>query len=141
MRSNVSVLCLLSLAGGSALAQTAVELAEKAAVRALNFTQGDAQSLRRARSDFRPEGWNEFVKSMRGFIDDKGAPAFSSSFVSSGKAAVISEEEGVIHLKIPGPLTQTQGGSRTTYGHSAIDVKAGGTPVKIEHLEVIYKAR
>ena len=67
-------------------------------------------------------------------------PTFNSNFVPSGKAVVISEE-GVIHLRIPGTLTQTQGGSKTTYNHSEIDVKAGGKPVKIEHLEPIYKAR
>ena|SRR5579864_831943 len=150
MRSNVLVLCVLSFAISSVLAQTAgvtaknqaaVEFAQKAAVRALSFNQGDAESLRRARPDFTPEGWNEFMRQMQGFMDEKGAPAFSSKFAPSGKAVVIREEQGLIHFRIPGTLTQTQGTSRTTYSHSEIDVKAGGQPVKIEHLEAIYKAR
>ena len=127
--------------GVPATNQAALQLAQKAAVRALNFSQGDASSLRRARADFTSEGWNEFMKQMQGFMDEKGAPAFGSRFVPSGKAVVISEKNGVIHLKIPGTLTQTQGGSRTTYNHSAIEVTAGGTPIKIKHLEAIYKAR
>jgi hypothetical protein len=150
MRSHIHVRCLISLASCSLLAQTAaepatsravVELIQKAAVRALNFTQGDAESLRRARTGFTPESWSELMKQMQGFIDEKGTPAFSSKFAPSGKAVVISKEEGLIHLKIPGTLTQTQGASRTTYSHSEIDVKAGGKPLKIEHLEPIYKAR
>jgi hypothetical protein len=132
---------LAQTAGPAPTSREAFEFAQKAAVRALHFTQGDAQSLRRARADFTPEAWDEFIKQMQGFIDEKGAPAFSSNFVPSGKAVVISEEEGVVHLRIPGTLTQTQGASRTTYNHSEIDVKAGGKPVKIERLEAIYKAR
>jgi hypothetical protein len=144
------VFCLISFASCSLLAQTAgqpptsraaFELIQKAAVRALSFNQGDTQSLKRARTDFTPEGWNEFMKWMQEFVDEKGAPAFSSNFAPSGKAVVISEEEGLLHFRIHGTLTQTQGTSRTTYSHSEIDVKAGGKPIKIEHLEAIYKAR
>ena len=119
----------------------AVEFARKAAVRALNFSQGDVEGLKRARADFTPEEWNEFMKQLRGFIDEKGAPTFNSTFVPSGKAVVVSEQQGVLRIRIPGILTQTHGGSGTTYNHSEIDVKAGGKPLKIEHLEPVYRSR
>lgn len=122
MRSHVLVLCVLSFATRSVLAQTAVvtaknqaafEFAQKAAVRALHFTQGDAESLRRARADFTSQAWNELMKQMQGFIDDNGVPAFSSNFVPSGKAVVIGEEEGMIHRARPGqPTTIVRSTSR-----------------------------
>ena len=118
-----------------------VEVAKKAAVHSLSFTQGDLASLTAARPDFTPEGWSEFMNHMNGFLDAKGAPTFSSDFTPSGDAVVIAEENGVIHFKVPGTLTQTQNKSRTTYDHAAIDVKAAGKPIKISHLEQIYEAK
>lgn len=112
---------------------------QKAAVRALNFGQGDAEGFRSAQTDFTPQGWDEFMKQMRGFLDDKGAPTFNSKFVPSGKAVVISNEKGIIHLQIPGTLTQTQGGSSTVYRHAELDVQAAGKPPKIERLETVYR--
>jgi len=121
-------------------AEAIVEVAKKAAVHSLNFTQGDLASLTSARPDFTPEGWSEFMNHMNGFLDAKGAPTFSSNFTPSGDAVVITEENGVIHFKVPGTLAQTLNQSRTTYHHAEIDVKAGGKPTKISHLEQIYKA-
>ena len=78
---------------------------------------------------------------MQGWLDEKGAPGFSSSFVPSGNAVVIGNENGVVHLRIPGTLTHKQNGSITAY-RAAIEVYAlrdllihGGEPIKIKHLD------
>lgn len=113
-----------------------VAFAQEAAVRALDFRQGDIGSLAHARADFTPEGWKEYMKHMEGWLDQKGAPTFSSSFVPSGDAVVVGLENGIVHFKIPGTLKQTQNQSSTTY-RAAVDVYAGGKPVKIQRLEQI----
>jgi hypothetical protein len=123
--------------------RTIVATARDAAVRAVNFRQGDEEGWKRGRRDFTAEGWTQFVKNMQGWLDDKGAPTFSSSFVPSGNPVVIGTENGVVHFRVPGTLTQTQNGSRTSY-RAAIEVYAfrdlmihGGEPIKIRHLEQI----
>jgi hypothetical protein len=116
-----------------------VDAAQKAALQAVNFSQGDAEALKSARRNFTPEGWDDFMKHMTGFVDQNGAPALSSNFEPSGNAIVIGHANGAIHFKVPGTLTQTQGKlSKTTYKNAAIDVKATGNPPKISHLEQIY---
>ena len=110
--------------------------AQKAALQALNFQQGDQQNLQRARADFTPRAWNEFMKHMEGFLDPKGAPTFTSSFVPSAEPIILGEENGIVHLKIPGTLIQTQGRSSTTY-RAALDIQAGGEPMQLHHLEQI----
>jgi hypothetical protein len=131
------VVAILSSPLGAQTAQDqSVGLIQKAAVRALNFEQGDSGSLNKSRSDFTPQGWNEFMKHMQGFVDGKSAPTFSSKFVPAGNPAIVSKENGTIRLKIPGTLTQTQGKSSTRY-RLRIEVQASGTPPKMEHLEQI----
>ncbi len=115
---------------------TIVAFAQKAAVQSLEFRQGDAPSVTRARADFTPEGWAELMKTMAGWLDGNGAPTFSSSFVPSGNAVVLGQENGIVHLRIPGKLKQTQNQSGTTY-RAVLDVRAGGSPMKIQHLEQI----
>ena len=122
---------------------TIVASAQDAAVQAVNFRQGDAEGWKRGRPDFTPEGWAEFVKHMQGWLDEKGAPTFSSSFVPSRNAVVIGNENGVVHFRIPGTLTQRQNGSRTSY-RAALEVYAfrdllihSGKAIKIKHLEQI----
>jgi hypothetical protein len=73
---------------------------------------------------------------MAGYLDDKGAPAFNSNFTPTGKTRVIEEKDGIVHVKIPGTLKQGNRISSTTY-RAAIDVYAGGKPIKIERLEQI----
>src|SRR6202795_2543563 len=81
-------------------------------------------------------GWLErFYEAHEGYVDAKGVPEFSQSFVPSGDAKVIDEESGMVHLTILGRLKQTHDSSSTTYGHVEIDVRVGGTPIKIQHLE------
>ena len=111
-----------------------VAFAEEATIRALNFKQGDIGGLTNARPDFTPEGWNAFMKHIAGWLDPKGAPTFSSSFVPSGSALVVGEKNGILYLKIPGTLKQMQRQSSTTY-RATIEVQAGGEPIKIQHLE------
>jgi hypothetical protein len=146
MSCRLTVLALTCLAGIPACAQTSrltkadqsviVKFAQQAAVRALDFHEGDSESLTRARADFTPQGWREFLKHMEGWLDQKGAPTFTSSFVPSGNAVIVDEENGVVHLRIQGRLKQSQKNSSTTY-RAAIDIQAGGRPVKLRHLEQI----
>lgn len=113
-----------------------VTFARKTAVQALNFRQGDSASLTKTRADFTPEGWKEYMKHIEGFLDRKGAPTFSSSFVPSSSATVVDKSDGGVHLRIPGILKQTQNRSSTTY-RAVLDVTAGGKPAKIRHLETL----
>ena len=110
-----------------------VAFAEDAAVRALRFTKGDLASLRAGEADFTSAGRVAFVKQMDGYLDGNGAPAFTSAFTPAGKPVVIGETNGIVHIKIPGVLVQSSGGSRTTY-RVAVEVDAGGAPPKIVRL-------
>lgn len=110
--------------------------AERAAVRAVNFRQGDAAGFFASRGGFTEAGWRDFVRRMQGFLDERGAPTFTSAFVASGNAHVLDEKNGILRFSIPGTLTQTNNLGRTTY-RGALEVTAGGTPVKIQKLEQI----
>ena len=112
-----------------------VAFAHKTALQAVNFRQGDIESLARSRPNFTADAWKDFMKHMEGFLDQKGAPTFGSSFVPSGKAMVLGEEKGIVHLRILGTLKQTQNLSSTIYRGAAIDVFAGGQPTRIQRLE------
>ena len=122
---------------------TIMASAQKSAVRALNFRQGEVSSLTRVHGDFTPEGWKDFMKHMEGFLDQNGAPTFNSSFVPSKDPVFLDSRDGVVHFRILGTLTQSQNQSRTTY-RAAIEVYAlrdlliqGGSAIKIQHLEQI----
>jgi hypothetical protein len=110
--------------------------AQKAAVRAVNFEEGDAAGFARARADFTEGGWKDFLKHMEGYLDAKGAPTFKSTFTPSADARVIHAKDGTVHLRIPGTLKQGSKASSTTY-KAALEVTAGGKPAKIERLEQI----
>jgi hypothetical protein len=116
--------------------QLVVNVAQTAAVQSVNFSQGDIGSLTRARVNFTRGGWDDFMKRMQGFLDAKGAPTFTSSFVPSGEATMLGEENGIVHFRVPGTLVQSNNIGKTTY-RGAIEVRAGGNPVRIEHLEQI----
>lgn len=144
MRVHVLVLLGVVLLATPALAQTpavpdaeqaaAVAVVQKAVVRALNFNQGDLEHLRGSRADFTPDGWKEFMKHLDGFLDDKGAPIYNSSFVQSGGPTIVSQGDGVLQLTMTGTLKQTQKAMSTTYP-IAVEVRAVGKPLKIEHLK------
>ena len=115
-----------------------IEFAQTAVARALDYSQGDRQSLVEAQDDFTVDGWREFMKWMEGWLDSKGTPLSSSSFMASGDAAITNQENGLIHLTVPGVLKQSQNKSSTTY-RVVVDVLVNRSPLKITHLEpVVY---
>jgi hypothetical protein len=138
MMKDALIITALSilLAAPTAVVSQSGGATEQAAVRALNFEQGDAQSLTKSRDDFTPQGWDAFMKTMQGFLDAKGAPTFSCKFVPEGASVRVKNDSGESVLKIPGTLTQTSGGSRTTY-RLRVEVTETGDPPKIQHLEQV----
>lgn len=144
------VMVLLWVASVAGVAQSApsenqraaaIEFAKKAAVAALNFDAGDRQSFVRAQGDFLPEGWSEFLKGQSDYLDERGAPTYTSRFSPSGAAVVIGEEGDAIRIRIPGTLTQSTKIARTNYQHAGIDVTVGGEPLKIQQLHTIFTLR
>jgi hypothetical protein len=109
---------------------------EKIVVAALSFEQGDLASFQKAHENFTPKGWDEFIKTMQGFLDPNGAPTFTSRFVPAGPAVILSEENGSISAKIPGTLTQRHDKSTTTY-RMRVEVQTVGSSSKIDHLKQI----
>jgi hypothetical protein len=107
---------------------TVIASAKKEAIAAVNFHQGDGASLKRARNDFTSEGWKSFIGHMQGFLDQNGAPQFSSTFVASKEPVFLGENSGVVHFRIPGTLTQAQGSSKTVY-RAALEVYAERDPL------------
>jgi hypothetical protein len=140
MRVHLMVLLGAVLLANPTLAQTdaeqaaAVSVVQKAVVRALNFGQGDLERLNGARDDFTPAGWKEFMKHLDGFLDDKGAPIFTSSFVPSEGPTIVSQGDGILQLTMTGTLKQTQKTMSATYP-IVVEVRASGKPMKIEHLK------
>jgi len=108
--------------------------AERTSVRALTFDHGDRGAFTAVRALFTPEAWTAFLEHLRGWLDENGAPLFDSSFVSSGAVRVVDEDTGVVHVRVPGTLTQTQKGSRTIYRRFAVDVWVGSDPLRIHTL-------
>src|SRR5215469_1820982 len=122
---------------------TIISAAQKEAVEALNFRQGDRAGLQHTRSYFTAEGWKSFIEHMQGFLDKNGAPTFTSKFAATKEPVFLDEKNEVVHFRIPGTLTQIQGASKTTY-RGALEVYAvrdlmlhGGNAIKIQHLEEI----
>jgi len=137
MRLLAALVTLVVVQTAPAVDQKAiVAFAESAAVRAVNFAAGDGAALRRARTDFTDDGWRLFMKHMEGFTDSQGAPIFTSSFTVTGKTTIVSDAGGIVHLRIPGTLRQSQKQSTTTY-RAALEVAAGGRPPKIQELKQI----
>ena len=139
----VCVTCAAQDATPTKLHQSkAVAIAQEAAIAALTFRQGDASSFARARDNFTSEGWKDFKKRMEGFLDEKGAPMFSSSFVATHDATLLDEKDDVLHLRIPGRLTQSSNLGKTEY-RAAIEVyvvqsqNGGEKPIKIQRMEQI----
>lgn len=145
MRRHIAILFIGLLSAFSAFAQNQgtvngdqaaiIAFAQNAAMRALNFRQGNLESLTAVRSDFTPEAWQEYMKHLEGFLDQNGAPAFSSSFVPSRSPVVLAQQDGMVQIRIPGKLTQTRNKSSTTYSRFAVEVQAGGDPIKIRRFE------
>lgn len=113
-----------------------VSLTEKAAIDALNFSAGDSAGLNKLRDGFTPQGWDAYMKTLQPYLDAKGAPTFNSAFVPAGDFVVVSQDDSGVFIKVPGTLTQSSGGSRTTY-RLRLEVKAIGNPPKIDSLKQI----
>src|SRR5882762_10243905 len=111
MRGDFNVLALTVFLGIPVFAQYAapsrldqaaiVGFSQKAAIAALNFQQGDAVGFAHAHDDFTSDGWKDFIKRMEGFLDQKGAPTFTSSFVAARGATVLDEKEASFTLGFP----------------------------------------
>jgi len=142
--SSIALFSLLGLSPATRLQEkdqvAAIEFAKNAVVQALNYGQGDRQSLIDAQDAFTAEGWREFMRRMEGWLDSKGAPLGSSSFIPSGDVVITGQQNGVIRLTVPGVLKQTQHKSATTY-RVVVEVRMSGNPVKIGHLEPIVRLR
>jgi len=143
-RSAVLLLALV-FGASSLLAQAPPTLADQqeiinsvraAAVQAVNFRQGDIDGFTRARANFTQDGWADYLKLMQGFLDAHGAPTFTSSFVPSGKSTILAATNEMIYFRVPGTLVQSNNVAKTTY-RAALEVQAGGNPVRIEHLKQI----
>ena len=120
--------------GGQSNRSEMIDFAKRSAVSAVNFKQGDLVGFNNARADFTTEGWNDFIHHNEGFLDQNGAPTFTSRFVATADARTLADENGRLHLRIPGTLTQSNNIGTTTY-RAALDVIVGGTPTKIEKLK------
>ena len=118
-----------------------IALAQRFAIAALNFRQGDAAGLNQLRANFTDDGWKDFMKHMEGFLDANRAPTFTSTFVPARDARLLDEKDGVIHLKIPGTMTQSSQLGKTTYRRFALEIYAvrdsGNKKTKIQRLEQI----
>jgi len=117
----------------------AIDFVQKAVPRALDYDQGNHESLVDAKDDFTPDGWREFMKWLAGFLDDKGAPTGSSLFSATGAAVVKSNGIDIIRLAIPGTLKQQSknayGGLFTTTYRVTVEIEVSGNPLKIQHLK------
>lgn len=122
--------------------EAVVASAQEIAIAAVTFSLGDATAFSRAQGSFTADGWKEFMKHMQGFLDQGGAPTFTSSFVRAHDATVVGDHDGVLHIRIPGTLTQTNKVGRTAY-RAALDVyairsaSASGPAAVIQRLEQI----
>ena len=96
-------LLLLSGCDPVAMSQTKIQdatirSAEKTSQLAINFYQGDINSLIDAEDDFTPEGWSKFMNRLTGYLDEKGSPNFSQSFNKSGEPLDVRRENLVYSL-------------------------------------------
>ena len=114
--------------------ESALSFARTVATQALTFEQGDPRALARVRPLFSDDGWQKFLDILAGWLDPSGTPTFGSSFVPSGNGRIVDERNDVVHVRIPGSLTQRQQQSKTTYGTAAADVWVGGSPLKVYRL-------
>ena len=133
------LLCLPSFAqnGNQSSRSEMIDFAKRSAIAAVNFKQGDLVGFNSARAAFTIEGWNNFLHRNQGFLDQNGAPTFTSTFMATADARILDDANGRLHLRIPGTLTQTNNISKATYKAVALDVIVGGTPAKIEKLEQV----
>lgn len=139
--SRRTVLVVAAFLGQACFAQNSgqskvIASIQRTAVAALNFREADAAGFSRARANFTADGWNDFLTHMQGFLDLKGAPTFTSSFAVKHDARFLDERNGLLHVRIPGSLTQSSKLGRTVYDRAAIEVYVDKDG-KIERLEQV----
>lgn len=149
MRPTVLITILLALPG-TVWSQTAsgdaattheaiLTFAGQAVPRALRFSQGDRASLLDAEGDFTPKGWKAFRQSLTGWLDDEGAPTYTSSFTRGEKPPRIRSVDGGFLVTIYGELKQQHrnehGGVSTTTYRVAVDATISTKPLKVDLLE------
>lgn len=133
----LSQVCFAQTAGSQNTGQSKLIVSiQRTAVAALNFHEADAAGFSRVRTNFTADGWKDFLAHMQGFLDSKGAPTFTSSFVVKHDARVLDERNDLLHLRIPGSLTQTSKLGRTVYDRAAIEVYVD-KDAKIQRLEQV----
>lgn len=115
-------------------AEPALSFARTVVVQTLTFEQGDPRALARVRQLFTDDGWQKYLDTLAGWLDPSGTPTFASSFVPSGDGRIVDRRDEIIHVRIPGSLTQRQQQLRTTYRVAAADVWIGGSPLKVYRL-------
>ena len=139
------LLLLLWVHGSPAVAQTSdapadglVDSLEQAAVRALNFAQGDRSSLTEARDDFTETAWSRFMVELKDWLDGDGAPNFSSAFTPSGPALDVGLMGEFVRLTIPGVLEHrsrnASGRTSATSYRAEVEIEAVASSRKIQHL-------
>jgi len=112
------VTLLISVCESSATSQTkaiddTLRSAEKKSQMAVNFYQGNHDSLIDAQGYFTPDGWSKFVNSLSGFLDEEGAPNFTQSYRRSGESLDVRRDNGMLYFTLPGILEQE---SKNKYG-------------------------
>ena len=115
-----------------------VRFAEKAAVDALSFRQGELASLVDMKPLFSAPGWADFMKRLTGFVDPQGAPTFTSTFTPSGPAIAAKKDQASLIITVPGVLKHesrsSQGSASSTSYRAEIDVRVSPSPFRIEML-------
>jgi hypothetical protein len=145
MRAIVLILLLLSVTGfawnktASGQDSTIIEYGTEVVSKALNFSQGDRESLVDAQDFFSPKGWEAFMKKLNGWLDEKGAPKYTSSFKQGERPPKVQAVEGGFVLTVFGDLKQQSrneyGGVSTTTYSVAVDMTISNKPLQIELLE------
>ena len=147
MRTPVALFFAWVFLAGSACASSDAQFnaadpqlrfAQKAAVDALNFRQGEPASLMDTKPMFTGPGWADFMKRLTGFVDLQGAPTFTSTFTPSGPAIAAKQDKASLTITVPGVLKHEsqspQGGASTTSYRAEIDVRVSPSPFKVEML-------
>lgn len=116
-----------------------IEYGTEVISKALNFIQGNRASLVDAQNFFSSKGWEVFMKKLNGWLDEKGAPKYTSSFKQGKRSPEILAVEGGFILTIYGDLKQQShnefgGVSMTTYS-VAVSATISKKLLKIELLE------
>jgi len=135
--SIVALLILVSTSASAAQApaghEAAMAFALRVSTQVLTFRQGDQSAFEHMDTQFTPEGWTQFLAHLEGWRDEKGAPTFSSTFQAAGGSRVVDEQGGIVHVRIPGTLVQTQDHMKATY-RIAVDVWLNENPFAVRRL-------